>query len=177
MIFYCVEEAHANIGQNYYDWNFKMTNTLPHHIAFPHVDSCLAVICNLTVGNRIFACHINGYHNLNNFPNIPAAHIGAWNRLLACLAPDTVSHAMIFGDVANWQAMGVVNPPPWLNCNIYMPNNQAHGVDVLFEVDTGSFRIMSYVQNRNFRAIPANHILAGGPVNLNGVAGQNTIII
>ena len=167
MLFNCVEPTHANIGQNFYAWHYKMGTQLPHHIAFPHVDSCLGAVCELA-NNRVFAAHINGLLRMDL--GWAGSHMQAFNDMLVLLNNEAVQRAIVFGDILNWEQFIHI---PWNDANIYIANSCADGVDLLFEVDTGNCQLMRYQLNRNFKAVPLTPLLAAA--NLNGINGNHRI--
>jgi len=171
MLFYCVEPNDARIGQDKHDWHFLIRSGFAHHVAFPHVDSCLAVVCDLG-GGRIFAGHINGFYNNDFSAN---SHIQAFNAMLGQIGSAAVQRAIVFGDTNNWQVY--LNPAITLGClNVtYMdssnPASYPQGVDVMFDIDSGQVKLMPYQANRNFKAAAPATI-----VNLYTVAGINTVL-
>lgn len=166
MLFYCVEPAHDRANDDYYGWNFTIRTGFGHHVAFPHVDSCLGVVCILP-GNRIFAGHINGFYQ-DDFS--PASHQNAFQNLIQQLNGAVVQSAAVFGDVRSWQGFLAF---PWANRAVFIADSCADGVDVMFDVDTGILQLMRYSANRDFRNIIPVQVLAQR--NLNAVAG-NTVI-
>lgn len=159
MIFYCVEPTDARIGRDRYDWNFLIKSGFSHHVTFPHVDSCLAVVADLG-GGRIFAGHINGFCN-NDFST--NSHRQAFDAMLAQLGGAGVNRAVFFGDQPNWSTH--LNPAARLNCpNVtYMDSSDGgrypSGVDVMFDIDSGHVKLMAYQANRDFRtAVPTTQV-------------------
>lgn len=147
MLFYCVEPAHDALEKKtaFYDWKFTLREGFSHFVAFPHVDSCLGVVCKLKVG-RVFSGHINGFYK-NDFS--AQSHQAAFQALVDEIGDaHQVSHAAVFGDVANWQDMGVVFP--WNNLLIIHANSPS-GVDALLDVDMCELFVMGYQPNREFR--------------------------
>jgi hypothetical protein len=172
MFFYCVEPQHQNIGQDYYDWKFTIKSGLGHHLIFPHVDSCLAVICQLP-GNRVFAGHINGFYQ-NDYS--PLSHQNAFQSLLQELNGAVVLSAAIFGNVGDGnQEMGWVDHVafPWPNRVEFLSLSCAQGVDVMFSVDSGRLTVMRYLDGRDFRQTAPPNVAAN--VNLYTVAGFNRV--
>jgi len=173
MIFYCVEPTDERMGNDYYDWKFLIKSGFSHHVAFPHVDSCLAVVCQLEPG-RIFAGHINGFYQ-NDFSSV--SHNAAFDNMVTQLNGATVNKAVVFGDVPNWRRTHGVDPAAKLNCaNVtYLDssNGQSYpqGIDVLFDVDNGSLKLVPYTRNRDFKAI--SNAMA---VSLSAVNGVGSIL-
>ncbi|MHA6493077.1 hypothetical protein ACX0MV_07500 [Pseudomonas borbori] len=166
MLFYCVEPAHDRVNDDYHGWNFTVRAGLGHHIAFPHVDSCLAIVCILP-GNRVFAGHINGYYQ---GAYSAVSHQNAFQNLTMQLNGAAVQSAAVFGDVTTWQGfLGF----PWVNSAVFLSNSCPNGVDVMFDVDNGTLQLMRYTANRDFKAITPQQVLASR--NLSTVVG-NVII-
>lgn len=172
MFFYCVEPQHEHIGQDYYDWKFTIKPGLGHHILFPHVDSCLGIICQLA-GNSVFAGHINGFYQ-NDYS--AQSHRNAFQRLLQELNGATVSRVAIFGNVGDGaQEMGWVDHVnfPWANRVEFLSLTCAQGVDVMFDVDSGRLTVMRYLAGRDFRMRPPPQVVAN--TNLYTIAGYTVI--
>lgn len=167
MFFNCVEPAHDNVGRDYYDWKFTIQSGLGHHIVFPHVDSCLGVVCQLAPG-RVFAGHINGFFN-NDFS--PASHQAAFQNLVAQMGGAPVQRAAIFGDVDSWRGFVHI---PWPTIVAFRSMSCAQGVDVLFNVDSGNLQVMRYLANRNYRVPALPGVVAA--VNLYGVVASSTVV-
>lgn len=159
MLFYCVEPTDERVGRDRHDWHFLIKSGFAHHVAYPHVDSCLAVVCDLG-GGRIFAGHINGFYN-NDFSS--DSHKQAFDAMLGQLGGVAVNRAVFFGDEPNWSTH--LNPATRLNCPnfTYMDSSNGvrypQGVDVMFDIDSGAVKLMPYQANRDFKtAVPTTII-------------------
>lgn len=166
MFFYCVEPAHDRVGQDYHDWKYTIKQGLGHHIIFPHVDSCLGVICQLT-GNRVFAGHINGFYQ-NDFS--AQSHQGAFQAMVNEMQNAQVQRAAIFGDVRAWA--GFVQFPWAVRVDI-RADSCPNGIDVMFDVDGGGIQVARYVQDRNFRQRPLQNTVWSG--NLYGLGAYSLV--
>lgn len=172
MFFYCVEPEHQNIGTEYYDWKFTIRQGFGHHVIFPHVDSCLGVICQLP-GNRIFAGHINGFYQNDYSAN---SHRNAFQNLIQQLNGAVATRAAIFGNIGDGaMEMGWLDHIafPWANRVEFLSLTCAQGVDVMFDVDGGNLTVMRYQANRNYRQRPQQQAVANA--NLYTITGRTLI--
>lgn len=154
MFFYCVEPAHEKVvpkKADYYDWKFRIKKGLSHHIIFPHVDSCLGVICQLG-GDTMFAGHINGFLDDDMSPK---TYQKAFTNLTNELKKDQVARAVVFGDTSSWKQNGVKFPWPIVT-EIQSGDKVPQGVDVMVSVDTGDVQAMKYLKDRDFKKAPSS---------------------
>jgi hypothetical protein len=172
MFFHCVEPQHEYIGRDYYDWKFKVKTGFGHHILFPHVDSCLGIVCQLA-GNRVFAGHINGFYQ-NDYS--PLSHQNAFARLLQELNGETVLRTAVIGNIGDgMDEMGWVDyiQLPWPNRVEFLSLTCRQGVDVMFDVDSGRLDVMRYLDGRNFRLMPPPMVVASR--NLYTIANSTVV--
>ncbi|MEO4049207.1 hypothetical protein AAFN46_19235 [Pseudomonas sp. CAU 1711] len=172
VFFYCVEPEHESISQDYYDWKFTVRRGFGHHLIFPHVDSCLGVICQLP-GNTVFAGHINGFYQSDYSPQ---SHRNAFQSLIQQLNGAVVQRAAIFGNVGDGNMeMGWADYInfPWANRVEFLSLSCAQGVDVMFDVDSGRLQIMRYMAGRNYRQRPQQQVVAN--TNLYTIAGYTLV--
>lgn len=150
-ILFCVEPQHDKVNDNLYGWSHSISkNTkLGVRIAFPHVDSCLGIICELP-GDKIFAAHLNGWHEEKKDLN----YTEVLNDFLILLNKENsqVLNSAIFGDLHTWFD-DKKNPtraefPNWRNLNHL--KSETGKLDVLFDVDSGILAIMDYIKDRDF---------------------------
>lgn len=174
MFFNCVEPAHDLVGRDYYDWHFTIRAGLGHHIIFPHVDSCLGVICQLP-NNTVFAGHINGFYQ-NDYS--AASHQNAFQDLIQQLNGATVLRAAVFGNIGDGQDLAGWSDYiqfPWANRVDFLSSSCERGIDVMFDVDSGQLQLMRYQDGRNFRQQPLAQRLAN--LNLYTINGYQLITV
>jgi len=177
MNFNCAEPTHKNIGKDFCDWKFTLKKGFAHHVTFPHVDTCLGVVCDLGK-ERYFFGHINGFFQ-NDFS--AESHRKAFVAMMDEINNETVHRAIVFGDIyerANvYKWGGLVNPIPLLkskNVTIMDSSNRdkyPKGVDVLFDIDNSSLKLMLYKENRDFKVAENGVVL-----NLKSVEGINKVM-
>jgi|RhiMetStandDraft_4_1073278.scaffolds.fasta_scaffold01685_2 hypothetical protein len=164
MIYRCLEPALVTnvVGA---DWNFRIYKHHGHGVMFPHVDSCMGVICALT-DDSIFACHISSFfQNDMNYP-------GAFDSLTNLLGVNQVQSAVVFGDIPTWNKMNV--RPAWTKQITFISDSCGNGVDAFLDVDTGAFKLMSYKAGR--ADDDHSNVLVGGNINLYAIAASSRVV-
>jgi hypothetical protein len=79
--------------------------------------------------------------------------------------------AAVFGNVGDGgQEMGWVDHMdfPWVNRVEFFLLSCGQGEDVIFDIDSGNFNVMRYMDNRNYRQSPQPQVVAN--VNLYTIA-------
>jgi hypothetical protein len=173
-IFNCVEPMHDLCGKkDGFNWNFAVKKGLGHHIVFPHVDSCLAVLVQMGP-DAVFAAHINGFvdEKLDKASH-QKAFASLTGELAKALNKRPINGAMAFGDIPNWK--NYLGKWPWAPmATVYGSDKTCkNGVDVMLDLDAGTAKVWTYKKDRDFKKDTKGELWSGDIFKV--VAGDKTV--